>query len=136
MSETTVTAEALNDLRQRYLDGKDWTREELKNAIFTMIGDRLASVQAVPKAKAAKAAPVSLDDLLVTPKQAAADLANQVPKATEPPATVTNKVHLGVDTGVKTATEQRMEPKPTETGRIDATKENVSNKPRNTGGFF
>jgi len=76
MSETTVTAEALNDLRQRYLEGKPWTREELKNAIFTMIGDRLSSVQATPKAKAAKAAPVSLDDMLP----------GQVPEATEPVA--------------------------------------------------
>jgi len=79
MSETTVTAEALNDLRQRYLEGKPWTREELKNAIFTMIGDRLSSVQATPKAKAAKAAPVSLDDMLP----------GQVPEATEPKVAIT-----------------------------------------------
>lgn len=66
MNEPTVTAETLNDLRQRYLDGKPWTREELKNAIHTMIGTRLTAVQesAKPKTKT-KATPVSLDDLLI-----------------------------------------------------------------------
>ena len=117
MSETTVTAEALNDLRQRYLDGKSWTREELKNAIFTMIGDRLASVQATPQTKAAKATPVSLDDMLPEPKavhilpakiEADGSMVNQVPKATEPKAaSPITSVHRGVDTGVKTATEER-----------------------------
>ncbi len=66
MSEPTVTAEALNDLRQRYLAGLPWTREELKRAIHTMIGQRLKDVQAAaePKTKKIKAAAVSLDDML------------------------------------------------------------------------
>ena len=65
MPEPTVTAEALNDLRQRYLDGKPWTRQELKDAIHAMIGNRLTAVQegGKPKTKT-KATPVSLDDLL------------------------------------------------------------------------
>jgi len=65
MTETTVTAVLLNDLRQRYLDGKSWSREELKGAIHAMIGQRLEDVKAVGTgAKKAKAAPVSLDDML------------------------------------------------------------------------
>ena len=130
MSETTVTAEALNDLRQRYLNGEAWTREELKDAIFTMIGDRLTSVQAAPKAKAAKATPVSLDDMLPS----------EVPKATEPSTdlAVTNKVHLGVDTGVKTATEVRTHVG-IELPSADSVEGATTNKPapkKPTGGFF
>jgi len=66
MTEQTCTAEALNDLRQRYLAGKSWTRDELKDAIHTMIGQRLKDVQAAaaPKTKKTKAIPVSLDDML------------------------------------------------------------------------
>lgn len=106
MNEPTVTAEALNDLRQRYLDDKPWTREELKSAIHAMIGNRLSAVQEGPKTKA-KATPVNLDDLL-TP---------EVPKATEPSKAVTAIA--------------------TETARVDATKENASNVPKNDhGGFF
>ena len=72
MTEPTATAEALNDLRQRYLDGLPWTREELKTAIHTMIGQRLKDVQAaaVPKTKKLKAAAVSLDDMLPGPTPA------------------------------------------------------------------
>lgn len=94
MNEPTVTAEVLNDLRQRYLAGKSWTREELKSAIHTMIGQRLTDVQsaATPKTKT-KAAPINLDDLL-------ADAAPepQVPKATEPKATKTGKVSAAWNT--------------------------------------
>ena len=65
MTEHTCTAEALNDLRQRYLAGGEWTRQELKDAIHTMIGQRLKDVQATGTgAKKTKAAPVSLDELL------------------------------------------------------------------------
>jgi hypothetical protein len=66
MPETVTTAEQLNDLRQRYLDGKDWSREELKSAINYMIGDRLRAAREAPakKTKGAKPIPVSLDDLL------------------------------------------------------------------------
>lgn len=71
MPEQTCTAEALNDLRQRYLRGEEWSRQELKDAIYTMIGQRIADVQAsVPAAKKVKAAPVSLDSLLPGPKPA------------------------------------------------------------------
>ena len=89
MSEQTCTAEALNDLRQRYLRGEEWSRQELKDAIYTMIGQRIADVQAsVPTAKKVKAAAVSLDELLPT----AAPV--EVPKATEqsvPTKAVTDK---------------------------------------------
>lgn len=66
MPEPTTTAEQLNDLRRRYLAGEEWSREELKSAIHTMIGDRLTAVQNAekPKAKRVKAQPVSLDDML------------------------------------------------------------------------
>ncbi len=72
MPEPTTTAEQLNDLRRRYLAGEPWTREELKSAIHTMIGDRISEVQnAGAKAtKKTKAAPISLDDLLGPPKLA------------------------------------------------------------------
>lgn len=67
MAEPTSTAEQLNDLRRRYLAGEEWTRDELKIAIHTMIGNRLNAVRdaGLPKTKT-KAAPVSLDDLLST----------------------------------------------------------------------
>lgn len=64
MPEQTSTAEQLNDLRQRYLAGKPWTRDELKSAINTMIGERLRAVQTAAPAKKEKAKPVSLDHLL------------------------------------------------------------------------
>jgi len=109
MSEQTVTAEALNDLRQRYLDGKPWTREELKSAIQTMIGQRLHDVQtaAAPKTKKVKATPVNLDDMLL-------------------PAPGTETTIL-------------LPSPATETKRIDATKENASNVPKVSkpaAGFF
>lgn len=74
MPEPTTTAEQLNDLRRRYLNGEPWTREELKSAIHTMIGDRINEVQnaSVKTTKKTKAAPVSLDDLLAPAKPAAA----------------------------------------------------------------
>ncbi len=66
MPEPTTTAEQLNDLRRRYLAGEPWTREELKSAIHTMIGDRINEVQNAntKTTKKTKAAPVSLDDML------------------------------------------------------------------------
>ncbi len=66
MPEPTSTAEQLNDLRRRYLAGEPWTRDELKSAIHTMIGDRINEVQnaSVKTTKKTKAAPISLDDLL------------------------------------------------------------------------
>lgn len=62
----TVTADKINDLRRRHLAGEAWTRQELKDAIFTMIGERIKEVQTPPKPKkgAAKAPPIALDDLL------------------------------------------------------------------------
>ena len=86
MSEPTVTAEALNDLRQRYLAGQPWTREELKRAIHTMIGQRLKDVQAaaVPKTKKAKAAAISLDDMLPGAVPAIAAPEKKKPEAPKP----------------------------------------------------
>lgn len=62
----TVTADKINDLRRRHLAGEEWTRQELKDAIFTMIGERIKEVQTPPKPKrgAAKQPPVNLDDML------------------------------------------------------------------------
>ncbi len=86
MSEPTVTAEALNDLRQRYLAGLPWTREELKRAIHTMIGQRLKDVQAAaePKTKKVKAAAVSLDDMLPGAVKAIAAPEKKEPEAPKP----------------------------------------------------
>jgi len=64
MSEQTSTAEQINDLRQRYLKGIPWSRDELQLAINTMIGDRLRSVQDAEAPKKAKAKPISLDHML------------------------------------------------------------------------
>ena len=89
MTEHTCTAEALNDLRQRYLAGGEWTRQELKDAIHTMIGQRLKDVQATGTgAKKPKSAPVSLDELL----PGAAPL--PVPQATEPAKPVVSKAEI------------------------------------------
>ena len=89
MTEHTCTAEALNDLRQRYLAGEEWTRQELKDAIHTMIGQRLKDVQAAaePKAKAVKAVAVSLDDMLPgsTPALAAPKEKKEAPKPVDNP---------------------------------------------------
>ncbi len=86
MPEPTVTAEALNDLRQRYLAGTPWTREELKRAIHTMIDQRLKDVQAaaVPKTKKIKAAAVSLDDMLPGAAPAIAAPEKKEPEAPKP----------------------------------------------------
>lgn len=84
MTEQTVTAEALNDLRQRYLAGEPWTRDELKSAIHTMIGQRLKDVQAAaePKTKKTKATAISLDDMLPgsAPAIAAPEEKKEAPK--------------------------------------------------------
>lgn len=62
MTESTMTSEQLNDLRRRYLAGGDWTREELKKAIHSMIADRLAQTpDPKPKGKVKR---VDLGDLL------------------------------------------------------------------------
>lgn len=65
MNEQVFTAEQINDLRKRYAEGGTWTRQELKSAIETMMGERVRDVQTPAKQK--KSIPksnISLDDLL------------------------------------------------------------------------
>lgn len=66
MSELS-TAERINDLRQRYLNGEPWHRDELRDAIEAMCGDRLREVQNATTKKSSRkptTPPPSLDDLL------------------------------------------------------------------------
>ncbi len=84
MTETVTTAEQLNDLRQRYLAGKPWSREELKRTIDFMIGDRLRAVQegVTKTTKKAKPVPVSLDSFLdpvVAPRTVSPDTKPEAP---------------------------------------------------------
>ena len=58
------TADQLNDLRRRILDGEEPSRDELRAAITALVGERLEAHASVkPKAKA-KSTPIALDDLL------------------------------------------------------------------------
>lgn len=64
-----LTAEQLNDLRQRVLaKDENLTREEIAKAVRQMVTDRIDSLN-VPKAKESKKKPAkqipNLDDLLV-----------------------------------------------------------------------
>lgn len=59
------TAEQLNDLRRKVLEGEDVSREQLHRAIDTLVGGRLAAHEAEaskPKRKA-KAQPLDLSDM-------------------------------------------------------------------------
>lgn len=103
MAEQTVTAEALNDLRQRYLNGEPWTRDELKSAIHAMIGNRLAAVQTAtpaPKGKA-KAQAINLDDMIIpaTPAPVAAKPELPAPPVAKPTEPVVAPVAKKPDTG-------------------------------------
>lgn len=98
MTELTSTAERLNDLRRRYLAGEEWTRDELKSAIHTMIGNRLDAVRDAGATKTkTKAAPVSLDDLL----------------GTVPPPEKPKQITAAVEKPLKQATAAIEKPKPT-----------------------
>jgi len=61
-----ATADQLNDLRSRILAGEEPEREELRAAIKSLTGDRIAAQEATAKkgAKRAPAVKVDLDDLL------------------------------------------------------------------------
>ena len=59
------TADQLNDLRRRILAGEEPSRDELRSAIQTLTGERIAAHAAEkPKTKKAPAIKVDLDDLL------------------------------------------------------------------------
>ena len=65
-----ATAESVRDLRQRVLDGKEYTIEELRTAIQQMTGDRMkeleTSAEKSQKSSSRKAAakPVDLSEFL------------------------------------------------------------------------
>ena len=59
------SVEQLNDLRRRILDGEEPSRDELRAAITTLVGERLEAHKAVSKKTSrSKSTPVELDDLL------------------------------------------------------------------------
>ena len=62
-----ATADQLNDLRKRILEGEEPSRDELRNAIKSLTGERLEAHAAANKKAASRKAPavkVDLDDLL------------------------------------------------------------------------
>jgi len=59
-----ATAEALNDLRKRILAGEEPPREELRDAIKSLTGERIAAHEATAKKTKAPSVKVDLDDLL------------------------------------------------------------------------
>jgi len=59
------TADQLNDLRRRILADEEVSREELRAAITSLTGERIAAHASEPKKKTkAPAVKVDLDDLL------------------------------------------------------------------------
>lgn len=59
-----LSPEQLNDLRRRVLEGKEWTEQELVDAIKQKVEDRINNLETPkPKGKAKKST-ASLDDLL------------------------------------------------------------------------
>jgi len=61
------TAQSLNDLRKRILEGEEPSRDELRSSIQALVGERLAAAEETQKKAVKKRAPavkVDLDDLL------------------------------------------------------------------------
>ena len=58
------TADQLNDLRRKILDGEEPSREELRDAITALTGERIAAHTAVQPKTKLPAVKVDLDDLL------------------------------------------------------------------------
>ena len=63
--EQVMTAEKIQDLRRRVISGQDFTKEELRQSVHTLMGERIAQAQAVATASRKRPSrSVNLDDLM------------------------------------------------------------------------